>query len=177
MLQLQLTVTNGRLTPSKYLCTSQDQGLDYNNPKKKYFTVNRMGCNFAGGWGEFTLYYRRQHPLFLMKESQGLPIKNDFQRGGEYYSMTGMDAVYNTHLIHACHEQRYLTTVNQNDITLHYGGKKRELPRFFRAQTLNEFKKLVFFELRWSDDVSQQLLNNSGQKVYVELNLYDDPDE
>ena len=177
MLQFELTVSNGRLIPTKYAMTSKDQGLNHNNPKKKYYTVNRLGCNFAGGWGEFTLYYRRQHPLFLMKESHGLPIKVDFQRGGEYYSMTGMDAAYSTHLIHACHEQRYLTTANKADISLHYGGKKRKLPLFFCAQTLNEFKKLVFFELFWADDVSKQLLNNNGQKVYVELNLYDEPDE
>jgi hypothetical protein len=88
-----------------------------------------------------------------------------------------MDSLNQYNKYYVCQERRYLTTIKQTNPELYQQGKKRRFPSYLFVNNLKDLKQTVHFELTWSDNYSQTLLNQVGNVIDMEFNIYTDEDE
>ena len=177
MLRIKLTVSDKKeLEPTEYLLIDKYQAFTQNiKPKKRYYNPNYLKANFVGGWSGCTLYCRRKLDLSDCVDQGITTIK--VRNGGEFFDVNGMDALNQLGRHFVCQERRYLATYNQFSQSLYLHGKKKELPTYLLVTNLADLKRTVHFELVWGDHVSMQLVNNVGESMELELNIYEDEED
>jgi hypothetical protein len=177
MLRIKLVISaKNELVPTEYLLIDKYQAFTQNiKPKKRYYNANLLKANFVGGWSGFTLYYRRKLDLSDCVDRGITTIK--VRNGGEFFDVNGMDALNQLGRYFVCQEKRYLATYSQFNQSLYLHEKKKELSTFLLVNNLADLKRTVHFELTWSDHVSMQLINNVGESLELEFNIYEDEED
>jgi hypothetical protein len=177
MLRIKLVISNHfELVPTEYVLIDKYNAFTQNiRPKKRYYNVNNSHANFTGGWGGFTVYCRRKMDLGNCVDNGITTIS--VRNGGEFFDVKGMDAMNLIGKYYVCQDRRYLATLSQPNPSLYLNGKKREFPTYLLVDNLVDLKATVHFEITWSDNVSMQLLNNVGQYIYLEFNIYEDDED
>ena len=179
MLRIKFVISaTAELEPTEYFLIDKYQAFTQNiKPKKRYYNANSLKAGFTGGWGGFTLYYRRKLNLSDCVDNGITTIK--VRNGGEFFDVNGMDALNQTGRYFVCQGRRYLATFRQvpGIQEQYFHGKKKELATFLLVNNLADLKRTVHFEMVWSDNVSMFLTNNVGESVDAEFNIYEDDED